>query len=99
MAVGHFAVTSLMDAGAYNNGSKTPPCFNAVDRDMLGIGKCEMMKAGSYTLGPISEEGRYLRIDSDNPDEYYLIECRGTGGWDRYVGGSGLGTFLNVGGA
>ena len=93
VAAGHFAVTSLMDAGAYNNGSKTPPCFNAVDRDMLGIGKCEMMKAGSYTLGPISEEGRYLRIDSDNPDEYYLIECRGTGGWDRYVGGSGLGIY------
>ncbi len=92
-ASGHFSVTSLMDGGAYNNGSRTPPYFNAVDRDMLGIGSPETLKAGSYTLEPISEKGRYLRINSKDPDEYYLIECRGYEAWDSYVGGSGLGIY------
>ena len=93
VAAGHFASTSLMDMGGYNNGSRTPPNFNAVDRDMLGTGSPQTLKAGSVTLEPVSKTGRYLRLRAEDPDEYYLIECREQSGWDRYIGGGGLGIY------
>lgn len=85
-----WGTTSLMDNGHRNNGSRTPPSFNAIERDCLGIGKPEPLKEGTYTLEPIGENGRYLRHDSDNEGEYYLIECRAVKDWDLYIGGSGL---------
>lgn len=85
--------TSLMDNGNYNNEGRTPPYYDAIDRDMLGIGKPEMLKLGRYVLEPIGENGRYLKYASSNEGEYFLIECRSGNGWDRYVGGRGLAIY------
>ncbi|MCI1640256.1 MAG: M6 family metalloprotease domain-containing protein [Bacteroidales bacterium] len=82
--------TSLMCSGNFNNDGKTPPNYDAIDRDMLGIGNPDTLKTGFYTLEPISENGRYLIMETGNPEEYYLFECRNSSGWDKYVGGKGL---------
>lgn len=82
---------SLMDKGNYNNGGRTPPYLNAVEREILGIADVETITLpGSYYLTPIDIAGKAFRISTSDPDEYFLIEYRDGSGWDRYIGGSGL---------
>lgn len=82
--------TSLMDGGNYNNNGHTPPMFNAVELELLGLVEPEYIAVGQYELKPLTKERRCLRVDADVEDEYYLFECREESGWDRYIGGSGM---------
>ena len=79
--------TSLMDAGNYNNDGNTPPNLNAIEREYLGLSEPETMTEGEYILEPISENGRYLRLDTGTEGEYFLFECRSGKGWDAYING------------
>lgn len=84
-------LTSIMDAGNYNNDSKTPPYYNAVDRECAGLLEPEVISSnGTYILEPIGRSGKAYRLNTDNEDEYFLIECRSNELWDQYIGGSGL---------
>lgn len=83
--------TSLMDGGNMNNSGNTPPYFNAIEREMLGI--CEPVRItsdGTYSLGPIEQTNTVYRLDTDHEDEYYLLECRSGEGWDSYINGRGM---------
>lgn len=83
--------TSLMDGGNQNNYSNTPPYYNAIEREILGI--CEPVRItsdGTYSMSPINEDNIAYRIDTDNDDEYYLLECRSGKGWDVHTGGKGM---------
>ena len=83
--------TSLMDGGNQNNHGNTPPHFNAIERERLGICSPVRIKAdGSYSLGPVDQTNTVYRIDTDHEDEYYLLECRSGKGWDAHIGGSGM---------
>lgn len=83
--------TSLMDGGNHNNESNTPPFFNAIEREMMGLSQPLLIENdGVYRLDPINISGKYYRIDTDHEDEYYLLECRYATSWDAYIGGSGL---------
>ena len=89
-AAGTWRYTSLMDGGSYNNNSATPPNFNCIEREMLGLSDPMILEeGGSYTLGPI-QNGEFCRLNSDTEGEYYLFECRGNEGWDKYIGGKGM---------
>ena len=88
-----WGTTSLMDNGCRNNEGRTPPNLNAIERDMLGIGNPETLAEGHYILEPIHENGRYLRFDTANEGEYFLVECRSQAGWDMYIGGKGLAIY------
>lgn len=82
--------TSLMDGGNYNNNSNTPPYFNAIEREILGLSEpIVITEAGDFELPPINQ-GVYYRINTTTADEYFLIEYRDGKGWDRYVGGQGV---------
>lgn len=86
--------TALMDGGNFNNSGATPPAYNALDRECLGIGRPEVMRLGSYTLEPVNENGRYLILENPNDrDEFFLFECRAQKGWDAYIGGAGLAIY------
>lgn len=82
--------TSLMDGGNRNDDGRTPPNFNAIELECLGLGQCDTLKTGNYTLTPIEKDGRYLKVVGPVKDEYILLECRNAEGWDAYIGGSGL---------
>lgn len=83
--------TCIMDGGNYNNDSRTPPFYNAVDRELAGLLKPEVITSnGTYVLEPIGHSGKAYRLNTDCEDEYYLIECRSNEQWDKYIGGSGL---------
>ena len=82
--------TCLMDGGSYNNNGSTPPNFNAIEREIMGLSEpIRLTTSGNYTIESI-DKGQYYRLDSDNLEEYFLFECRTLTGWDKYIGGSGM---------
>ena len=83
--------TSLMDGGNYNNLGSVPPNFNALEREILGLSEPVVIeRSGVYRLEPVDKGGQCYRINTEEDDEYYLLECRSGAGWDAYVGGKGL---------
>lgn len=88
-----WSTLNIMDAANYNNSGNTPPNYSAIELDHLGIGNGEKLVSGDYVLEPVNENGRYLRYDTSNNNEYFLIECRSSEGWDAYTGGSGLAIY------
>jgi len=86
--------TALMDGGNHNNNGYTPPNYNCIEREIVGLSEPEDISGGHHVLEPVNKEGKYLRLQTsseNDANEYYLIECRDNGnGWDRYIGGSGL---------
>ena len=90
-AMGLWNSTSVMDGGNSNNGYNTPPFFNVIEREIMGLAEPQTLTHnGTYTLKPIHANGQTYKIPSDSPDEYYLLECRGNKDWDGYIGGYGL---------
>ncbi|MBO7544335.1 MAG: M6 family metalloprotease domain-containing protein [Bacteroidales bacterium] len=80
----------LMDAGNQNNNGYTPPYYNAIDRHELGLSEGIPLTVGAHTLEPIHLSGKYYIMETNNPGEYYLFECRSSQKWDAYCGGTGL---------
>ena len=81
---GLWGALSLMDDGT------GIPNFCAVELEQLGIGTRLQLSEGHFRLRPISKAKEYLRIDSDNQGEYFLLECRDRSGWDAGIDGAGL---------
>lgn len=91
MSAGLWNTTSLMDGGNYNNKGRTPPYFNAIEREILGISQTILIENdGHFKLNPINESDICYRLNTDNEGEYYLFECRKDSGWDAYIGGNGM---------
>lgn len=89
-AAGTWLKTSLMDGGNQNNVNNTPPYYNAIEREILGLAEPVVLKNdGAYTLTPV-QTNKIYRLDTDRDGEYYLLECRSNDGWDKYIGGNGL---------
>lgn len=83
--------TSLMDGGNQNNDGNTPPFFNAIEREMLGISEPVVIEAdGSYRMAPIHKGGTFYRMNTDTEGEYFLFEARSEDSWDGYIGGRGM---------
>ena len=92
-AAGLWGSTALMDAGNQNNQGNTPPNFNAIERDILGISTSVIIdRDGKFTLSPINTYSEFYRINTDAEGEYYLLECRSNepDTWDEFIGGNGM---------
>lgn len=90
-AAGLWYWTALMDGGNQNGSGYIPPYFNAIERELLGLCTPSKITAdGTYSLEPVHLNGQAYRIDTDNDEEYYLIECRSGKEWDMGIGGSGM---------
>lgn len=88
-----FYVTDLMDGGCYNNYSRTPPHWGAVDYHLLGLGKEVTLGEGNTALGAVADNRTYIRYDSPTEGEYYLMDVRGEGIWDDSIGSKGLAIY------
>lgn len=88
LARGMWGSTSLMDSGRNNDGGATPPGFNALEFRLCGLGDCEELEEGSFTLEPLGRSRRYLHYGDDKV--CYIFECREEAGRDAFIGGSGL---------
>ena len=90
-AAGLWGSTSLMDSGNQNNNGNTPPYYNALERQLLGLSEPELIENdGAYKLQPVNIAGASYRIDTETEGEYFLIEYRSNLGWDRHIGGEGM---------
>lgn len=90
-AAGLWGSTSLMDSGNNNNNGNTPPFYNAIERQLLGLSEPTLIEEdGSYTLTPIHASGLSYRLNTTTEGEYFLLEYRSGFSWDRYIGGEGM---------
>lgn len=91
VSAGLWGSTSLMDSGNYNNTGNTPPYYNAIERWILGIDQPVLLaETGTYTLSPINEGKGFYIMETDQPGEIYILECREEKGWDSYIRGNGM---------
>jgi len=67
---------SLMDEGCRG---AMPPDFGAIEFELLGLGKCDTLTTGAYTLTPLLQGRRYLKALTDKQDEYFLMDARAGG--------------------
>ena len=81
---GSMYMYSVMDYGCYNNDSKTPPYFNAIERQMLGwySGDIQELPEGDVTIAPVQGNVAYVTPSADNEGEYFIWEVRNGTGWD-----------------
>ncbi len=83
----------IMDAGSYNNDSKTPVSYSGFERSSVGWTTLEELETpqNNISLEAITESNKAYKITSSvNPDEYYVLENRQLVGWDEYLPNHGL---------
>lgn len=80
----------LMDCGSYNNEGRTPPYLSSFCRYSLGWLNPRELSAPENVVLPDITSNQALRISSEKPDEYYLLENRQQKGWDKYLPGHGM---------
>ena len=78
---------SPMCGGSYNNSGRTPACFTIEERVMMGWadGIEPMPTEGTITIPALATSNTAYKEETDNPDEYFVFECRDGRGWDSYV--------------
>lgn len=81
-----------MDAGNYNNSEHSPALFSAYERyAMEWLLPTTITDGGHFTLLPTEAHNFAYKIPTvSDPQEYFLLENRGTGYYDRYLPNSGL---------
>lgn len=82
---------SVLDAGPYNNTSRTPPNYSTYERWALGWMKPDRFNTtGYYTIGNMADTRDVYIVPTEKDNEYYLIENRQNKGWDAYLPGHGM---------
>ncbi len=81
---GLWGTLSIMDSGG------NMPNFCSIELEHLNMGFCIPGEVGHYKLQPLSRGREFIRIGTDNENEYFLLECRDNSGYDATTGGAGL---------
>ena len=83
---------SIMDKGAYNNDSRTPPSYSSYERAALGWIEPPVFQFGEsdIELRSLAESGQSFLLPGFKTGEYFLFECRVQDGWDSYIPGAGM---------
>lgn len=92
---------SVMDAGPYLNGGRTPPAYSAYDRFQLDwLKPTELKVAGEYSLENLTTSNKAYLISqygnhnlngaNPTPAEFFTLENRQKSGWDSYLPGHGM---------
>lgn len=86
--MGHW---SLLDSGSYNNDGYTPCGYTAYERNFMGWYDYTTPEEGRlYSTQPVQDGGFAIKVESDNPNEYYIIENIQKTGWNAYAHAAGL---------
>ncbi len=82
----------VMDIGSYNNESKTPAGYTAMDKYTLGWLKPELLDGPqSVSLEALATSNKaYFLVSEKNPNEYFTFENRQNVSWDAALPGHGL---------
>lgn len=83
----------VMCNGLYNDDSRTPAGYTAMDKYTVGWLEPVVLDApaANLTLNPLSESDEaYFIVCGENNNEYFTLENRQQTGWDKALGGHGL---------
>lgn len=83
----------IMDIGEYNDESRTPAGYTAMDKYTVGWLEPEIISGEStgLTLEALSSSNKaYFIVSDKDSNEYYTLENRQLVGWDKALPGHGL---------
>ena len=82
---------SIMAGGSGNNFGRNPVGYSLYERYALGFTKPVLInEEGSYSLQAIDESNTGFRLNTPTQNEFFLIENRQAGKWDRNLPGHGM---------
>ena len=82
---------SIMAGGSGSNYGRNPVGYSLYERYALGFTKPVLIEeSGSYEMQPLDESNLGYRLNTPIQDEFFLIENRQAGKWDRYLPGHGM---------
>lgn len=86
---------SLQCDGNYSGGGATPAYLDPYQRVYLGWADEEVVTDGEYTLySTLTGKYKVLRVNTPDPDEYYLIEIRLKEGFEKNLTSGGEGGIM-----
>ena len=78
------------DQGNYNNNSRTPPFYSAFERNALNWLKSTRIDRPMSCVLPSLGNNVAFVIETNDPNEFFLLENRQQVGWDTYVPHHGM---------
>ena len=82
---------SIMAGGSGETFGRDPVGYSLYERYALGFTEPQLInEGGEYTLEPLDESNIGFRLNTPNDNEFFLIENRQPGKWDRYLPGQGM---------
>lgn len=82
---------SVMAGGSGSNFGRNPVGYSLYERYALGFTQPEVLdQIGEHTLTALDVSNHGFRLNTPNAKEFFLIENRQPGKWDRYLPGSGM---------
>lgn len=82
----------IMDYGCYNDSTRTPAAYSAMERYSLGWMDLDELKepALGLSMEDLKTSNQAYMLQSPNPDEYFILENRIQNGWDSYIPSQGM---------
>ena len=82
---------SIMAGGSGSNFGRNPVGYSLYERYALGFTKPILInEGGSFEMQPLDESNIGYRLNTPIENEFFLIENRQAGKWDRYLPGHGM---------
>ncbi len=82
---------SIMAGGSGNNYGRNPVGYSLYERYALGFTTPRLIdEEGIYSMQPLDESNIGYRLNTPTEKEFFLIENRQAGKWDRYLPGHGM---------
>lgn len=85
---------SLMDSGCYLDNAFTPAGYSLYERYMVGFTDNleTISQPGDYTLEPLANNQKGYRLNTPEPNEFFVMENRQKNAfkWDAYLPGNGM---------
>ena len=79
----------VMDIGMYNDDTRKPACYTAMDLFTVGWLQAEVLDAPELNVALKPGDARFI-VNPANPNEYYTLENRQQVGWDSGLPAHGL---------
>lgn len=86
----HMSRFSVMGTGNNNSSCKNPPYLCAIERYLLGWSDLPEPVSDDIVVLDGIQTGKACRINTDNPGEFFILECRNLKGRDADIGAGGL---------
>ena len=82
---------SIMSGGSGDDYGRNPVGYSLYERYALGFSKPTVIEEpGHMVLQPLDESNQGYRLNTVNPNEFFLIENRQSGKWDINLPGHGM---------